>query len=398
VPAPVVSAQLVESLIVGGAETLAARVATARAAAGAGSWLYSLRRGGPLADRIQPPARLRELGLARESIRRPAAMLASVRAGRRALLDHLRHDGVEVVQTHLPEANFWGLLLALGRALPTVATVHSNDEFHYGPDDGPVRRALRRRAYRLLLQRCDAVVAVSEAVRDSLAEQLGLDARGAEAITVIPNAVDVPAPLPAAERAAVRAALGVGPDEILLLGAGRLTALKSFGDLVAVTVRLRAAGHPVRAVIAGEGEERAALEGAIATSGAPDAVQLLGLRDDLDRLYQAADLFVLTSRWEGLPLVALEAMAAGCPFVGYRIAGTADLVTDGRDGVLAPVADTAALADAIAALIADPSRCRALAAAGGDLVRSRYDFREAVARLDALYARIRRRGSGPAGD
>ncbi|MBD3221234.1 glycosyltransferase [bacterium] len=390
--APVV-AQLVERLRVGGAENLAVRLANGRAADGAPTHLYALQPGGALAARVAPAVALRDLDVRRASIRRPHAFLASVVAGRRTLCRCLDRDGVQILQAHLPEANFWSLL-ATGHGRPhVIATVHNNDEFHYGEDDGPLRRRLRRAAYRLILERCAAVVTVSARVRDSLVAELDLPSRLAGRLVVVPNGVTVPAPDPAG-RDRVRAELGVPDDTVLLLGAGRLTEQKNFAALVDLAAALRADGRAVRTVIAGEGEQRPPLEARIADLGLDREVRLLGVRDDLDALFEAADLFVLSSRWEGLPLVLLEAMAAGCPVAGFAIDGTREVVEDGRHGLLAPLDDVATLAARIAGVLDDPGRLRAMGTAAREHVQAHHDFADVLARLEELYAEILARPRG----
>lgn len=384
--APVV-VQLLEKLVVGGAENLAVRVAGARAATGLPSLVYALQAGGALGERLSADVVLRELEIGRSSVRWPPAFAASVWRGRRALLHQLAADRVDVVQTHLPEANFWGLLLARSGRVGVVATVHNNLEFHYGDDDGALRRALRRRAYRAVIDRCDAVVTVSAAVRDSLAAALRLPDAAADRLVVVPNGVVVPH-RQEGTREAVRRDLGVSADEPLLLGAGRLTVQKNFADLIALAAGLRDRGVAATTVIAGEGEDRPALEARIDELGLADRVHLLGVRDDLDRLLQAADLFVLSSRWEGLPLVLLEAMAARCPVAGYAIAGTRDVIDDGRHGVLAPVGDVPRLTGLVADLLADPARRERMGREARSLVREHHDLDQVVARLNGLYADI----------
>jgi glycosyltransferase involved in cell wall biosynthesis len=387
VPTAPVVAQLVERLRVGGAENLAVRLANGRAAGDAPTHLYALQPGGALAPRVAPEVVLRDLDVRRASIRRPPAFLASVVAGRRTLRRRLDRDGVQILQAHLPEANFWSLLTTGQRRPRVIATVHNNDEFHYGEDDGPLRRRLRRAAYRLIVERCAAVVTVSERVRDSLVGELDLPPRLAGRLVVVPNGVTVPG-LDPTVRAHVRAELGIPDGSTLLLGAGRLTEQKNFAALVDLAAALRAGGRPVRTVIAGEGEQRSMLEERIADLGLDPEVRLLGVRDDLERLFQAADVFVLSSRWEGLPLVLLEAMAAGCPVAGFAIDGTREVVEDGRHGLLAPMDDVSTLAGRIAAVLDEPDRLAAMGAAARAHVQAHHDFADVLARLEALYAEI----------
>ncbi len=379
-------AHLVEQLVVGGAETLAVRLANARAAVPQPTRLYTLKSGGALAARVADGVPLTDLDLDRGSVRRPWSFLTGAMGGRRALADRASADRIDVLQTHLPEANFWGLMLSWNAPCALVATVHSNDEFHYGEGDGVGRRALRRRAYRSICGRCDAVVAVSDRVRDSLIRELDLDDRLAARIAVVPNGVTVPDTASDQEIDDLRRALDLQPDHRILLGAGRLTALKNFGDLIEATARLTEAGVKVTCLIAGEGEDHEALSADIARRGLDGRVRLLGARRDLDRLHQLSDVFVLCSRWEGLPLVLLEAMAAGRPVVGYRIDGTADVVTHDREGLLVPAYDVSELTSAIGGLLADAAQRQRLGTAGRQLVTARYDLRRTLAGLEAVYA------------
>jgi len=379
---------LVERLTVGGAETLAVRLANARAATGKPTSLYTLQPGGGLAGRVASAVEVQSLDLVRGSVRRPWSFLAGAVGGRRALAHRLAASGVSVLQTHLPEANFWGLMLTWRRPCSVVATVHSNDEFHYGDGDSAASRDLRRRAYRLVIDRCDAVVAVSESVRESLIRELALTPRLADRIAVVANGVEIPEPLDHAARRALRQSLDIPPDEPVLLGAGRLTALKNFDHLVGTAARLRDARVAVTTLIAGEGEEHEALAAAIDQQGLTGRVRLLGVRDDLDRLHQIADVYVLSSRWEGLPLVLLEAMAAATPVVSYGIDGVVEVIEDGREGLLAPPGDEEALAQAVADLLADPERRARLGTAGRALVTDQYSLQRSVASLEEIYSAV----------
>jgi len=385
--------QLVESLVVGGAENLAVRIANGRAATGAPSLLYALHPHGPLRTRVSSAVTLRELDVWRESIRRPLGFAASLRRGRRAMLRQLRHDDVDVVQAHLPEANLWSLLITGREAPAVVATIHNNNEFYLSDRRGGLRQALRRRAYRLVLERCRAVVTVSAAVKSSLVDDLGLDDRQAAKLVVVPNGVEVPE-LQDGVRDAVRRELGLEPGEHLLLGAGRLTAQKNFIDLLEVAAALRDQGVAAQVVIAGEGEERQLLVDRITALGLQDRVRLLGVRDDLERLVQAADVFVLSSLWEGLPLVMLEAMAAACPVAAYAIEGTRDILDDGRTGLLAPKGDAPALARGLGQWLEQPENRRRVGEAGRRLVEQRYSFGGVLERLEDLYIDVARQRGG----
>ena len=384
--------QLVESTGIGGAENLAVQIANALAARGHRSWVYVLDRPGLLEKKLSPDVGLHHFHYRRDSILNPFKFTVSVSRGFRMLRRRLRADGVEVLQCHLPTPNMWGLAMAASGTCRVIATIHNNREFSYGSDKS-MRGSLRHVVYRQVVRRCDAVVAVSEQVRQSFLKELGLTAEQAPRLVAVANGVPIPPPPSPAERQAVRARQGVGEGEALLLGVGRLCEQKNFGDLVAAAAHLREAGVPFRAVVAGDGPLRGDLEADIAQGGLQDTVTLLGAVDDVTPLLQAADMLVMPSLWEGLPLALLEAMACGLPVVGYAIDGLSDVVEDGRHGLLVPKGDTAALAAACRRLVEDPELRERLGRSGRELVEQRFGFDRTIEQLLELYEG-RRPGSG----
>ena len=382
---PVRCAQLIETLQVGGAENLAVQIANALAARGLASHLIVMEDAGPLQERVAPAVALHVLEHHRVSVRNPVGFARSVQRGLGLLENLVRREGLDVVQTHLPGANFWGLALAWRRRARVVATVHNNQEFRYGDTDDPLRAWLRRRAYRAVLEKCAATVTVSEPVADSLLADLGLPPQRREKIVVVRNGVAVPEPLPDGQRQAVRARFGVPPTIPLLVAAGRHCEQKNFGTLIEAAVRLRAQGADFRLVIAGDGPLRRAHAEQVAGAQLNESVQLPGVLMDLPLILRAADVFVLPSLWEGLPLVLLEALAAGVAAVGSRIPGISDVLAEGVTGLLAAPGDPADLARRLGELIDAPAFRQRLGAAGRELVRARYDFADVIARLEQLY-------------
>ncbi len=370
----------------GGAERLAVQIANARAAAGDVSYLYVLAGPGELTPRIAPEVRVRYLEYARASIDNPLAFVVSVWRGYQLLRAHIARDGIDLLQTHLPGANFWGLLLAWRHDCVVLPTVHSTREARYKETGETFKRRLRRWAYRQLLARCEAVVAVSEEVRRSLIEFAGT--AGAGRIVVVSNGVDIPVPLDPVLLAAVRARYGLTAKDPFVLAAGRLTEPKNFPGLLDAVLLLRRRGVRLRVMIAGEGPLRAFLERRVDELGIGDQVILSGVVQDLPELMLGADLFVLPSLWEGLPLALLEAMACGLPVVATQIAGVADVVEEGVSGLLVQPGDAAELAQAMATLLADPARRAAYGAAGLEIVRRNFSFTRVDRELGALYTRL----------
>lgn len=380
-------AQMVETMGMGGAENLAVRVAGALARRGIRSHLIVLTDEGPLSERIHPEVRTHYLHYHRASIRNPLAFVLSLGIARRLLTDLVAAEGIRVIQTHLPGANFQGLQLTLAKVCPVLATVHNNQEFNYGDADNPIRAHLRKRAYGMILRRGAGMVAVSEEVRASMIETLRADRAAARKIAVVTNGVEIPPPLEAGRRETIRRDLGVGADELLVLSAGRFGEQKNFRDLIEAVGLAREREPRLRLVIAGDGELRPDLERQVHAAGLQDVVKLPGNRDDLSEVMQASDLFAMSSLWEGLPLVLLEAMAAGMPAAAYAIPGVTDLLEDGVHGALAPPGEPQELAAAIAGLLDDPGKRKACGEAARSLVEREYSFAILVDALLDLYDR-----------
>ena len=214
-----------------------------------------------------------------------------------------------------------------------------------------------------------AIVCVAEGER-----RIGLE-RGtctASRTVVIRNAV------------ADAAAASLAGDPPVVLSVGRLKEPKDFSTLAQALARLD--GVPHRALVAGDGPDRPALEEEIARLGV--ALELPGERDDVPELLAAVDVFVLSSRSEGMPISILEAMAAGLPVVASAVGGVPELVVDGETGVLVPPGDPDALAEALRRLLQDPELRRRLGAGGRERARDEFSLERFRREHLELYERL----------
>lgn len=231
------------------------------------------------------------------------------------------------------------------------------------------------------IRQADHVVAVAPHVQDlvrALVPGMPVDC--------IPNAVDVARFRPGTDPG-LRRELAAGDDEPVVLYVGGLYASKGLADLLVAFARVRSAVPRARLWIVGSGAEQDELERLAAELDVGDRVSFLGVRHDIERFYRAADLFCLPSHSEGLPLCVLEAMASGLPSVGSDVPGVAHLL-DGGCGVMAPVGDTATLADAIVDLLGSAPRRAALSRAARQRVLDGYRIETFVDRFDALLHRV----------
>ena len=220
-----------------------------------------------------------------------------------------------------------------------ISTMHNQDE----------GRQWRYFAYRLTDRLADVTttvsrVAVEEAVRRHAAR------RGN--ILLVPNGIRTEAYEPDPDlRDTTRSALALD-DSFTWLSVGRLAEAKRHSDLLAALQIVRATVPDVRLLIAGDGPLRSTLEEQIDQSALGQNVSLLGLRGDVRALMQAADSFVLSSAWEGLPMVLLEAAASALPIVTTDVGGSRDIVRDASTGFLAPAQRPERLASQMLRLMA----------------------------------------------
>jgi glycosyltransferase involved in cell wall biosynthesis len=227
----------------------------------------------------------------------------------------------------------------------------------------------------------DAVVAVSRGAAEQVPSPL-LRMRS----EVIPNGVQPT--LPARDRAAVRADLGLEPDQVAVAMVARIDGKKGHDTLVRALAR-PPKGARIVALVAGEGDAAPAIRELAAELGlGPERLRMLGLRRDVPDLLHASDIFVLPSLYEGLPLSILEAMSQGLPVVATPVGGIPEVVTQGREGILVPKEDPAALAAAVQRLAGDADLRARLGSAGRQRALSEFSFETMLDRYDRLYRRL----------
>jgi len=234
-----------------------------------------------------------------------------------------------------------------------------------------------REDHRSGLDAVDRLIAVSGAVAESH-RAAGLGNR----LTTIANGVHPRAPT--RERAVLRREWDLSRGPVLLM-AGRFAAQKDHALMLAAMPRILAAHPAATLLLAGDGPLLWDVAAGIARAGLAGSVRLMGRRSDLPDLMAAADLLVLPSRFEGLPLVALEAMAAGLPVVATDAPGNAEMLEHGRTGWLAPAGDAAAFADGVIAALADAERLADVASAATERQRDLYAAGRMIAETAAVY-------------
>lgn len=290
--------------------------------------------------------------------RRSASGVVTATVGARSALRRFRPD---VVVAHNVSATAVARLAACVLRRPRVVTVfHGVAEAEYG------------KAARLLSLMSDRLVAVAGTTADRLR------AAGAREVLVIPNGVT---PVePEGDGGTARAALGLPADAPVALCLARLEPQKRHDVLLDAWARV---GGGAVLLLAGDGSLRAELERRRAALGLADRVRFLGDRTDVAALLAAADLTVLASDWEGMPIAVLESLAACRPVVATDVDGLREVLGHGG-GALVPRRDPAALAAALGALLFDEGARSAAAAAGLAHVRAEHDPHTLMKRYDQL--------------
>jgi glycosyltransferase involved in cell wall biosynthesis len=325
----------------------------------------------------QQPTELREecarRGLPVEVLRErwrfdPAAMFRALQVA--------RSFSANLVETNGYKADVAGLLLQRRLGLPWVAVSHGVT------DEGPKVR-MYWLADRALIRRADRIVAVSEARRRMLLAEGCPPSR----LVTIHNAVVVPPP-PGEASGTVRKMLGLETAGPTVAVVGRLSPEKGQEYFLEAMVDVARAVPGVTGLIVGEGQEEPRLRARTDVLGLSGVVRFIGYRRDMDSVYPAVDVIVLPSLSEGLPMVALEAMARRIPVVATRVGGVPEAVEDGESGFLVPRANPRALADTIVKLLLDPMRRRLMGTAGRERVERRFSIVARTEQMLSLYADV----------
>jgi glycosyltransferase involved in cell wall biosynthesis len=285
-----------------------------------------------------------------------------------------REHRVSIWHGHDYKSNLLGLLLRRRWPMRLVTTVH-----------GWVKHTQRTPLYYMLdrwsLRRYERVLCVSQDILQQCRD-LGV---ADEKSLLIENAIDTDE---FRRRMAVDDAkqrLSWPAGRLLVGAAGRLSEEKGFDILLRSIHNLVNQGLDVGLIIAGDGQERAALGRLAGELRLQDRVRFVGFQNDLRRYYEAMDLYALSSHREGLPNVLLEAMALETPVVATRVAGIPRLIADGESGLLVDAGNEAALTAAISRALLDRNLRDRLAVAGRRTIEERYSFAARMKKVTAVY-------------
>lgn len=264
------------------------------------------------------------------------------------LCRYLRRERIQVVNTHSGIDSWIGAFAGKLAGVPLlIRTRHLN-------------LPLRRNRFNFVHFMADRIVTCGESMRHMLVSQCGFPPAQ---LASIPTGVDFSRFHPTKDRSQVRAEIGVGDDDYLILMVGVIRGVKR--HTVALEAFRRLAARPgITLALAGDGPMRPDMEQLAQSLGIADRVRFLGQREDIPDLITAADLLLLTSRSEGVPQAVTQALGLGTPVVSTDVGGVPELIRHEQTGLLVPAEDPPAVAEAISRLAGDPTLSRQLAAQG----------------------------------
>jgi len=321
---------LIQNLGIGGAEILLLHYLKAFGTDEYEHFVYSIGAEGPMKQKIESLGVHLTIGRVRSSIRQPIRFSMDLMMIVKDLLAFIKRHRIQMIQSHLGQANQLGVLIGRLAKIPIFTTVHNTNAFHYTTRESGIRLWLNKTVDKIIYRMAHTVVAVSQEVKDITQASLGLTNTK---ILVVKNGIildkDDIKPVD------IERETGVHRDTFILVGVGSLTYQKAFEVLIKASALLLENGFSDFIVlIIGEGRERGRLEKLIQNLDLGNHVKLMGLKRNVVGFLKSADIFVMPSRFEGLSIAMIEAMAYGLPIVASDAPGLRTYIKDHQNGLL----------------------------------------------------------------
>jgi glycosyltransferase involved in cell wall biosynthesis len=374
--------QLVNGFVLGGAERVVTMLAMHADRSRFEIIPCAVKRSGPLEEDLRTnQINYRVLGIKRRSIWSGPFFLADLKQLLEALTETCKGLSIDIIHAHLTENALLAVLAARRIGVPRVcATVHN---VIFSPTKGKYNPLgwLRRTAIERLFSQTDRIIAVSDEVAHAVRRSARVPK---DHIVTIPNGVEPNEFRYDGNRWSLRRALGFPSERLIAITVGRLSRQKGYAHLLEALALMPVASRPLMLIV-GDGPDRPELELRVSALGLEQDIQFLGHRRDVPALLAAADVFVLSSLWEGLPLALLEAMAAGLPAVVTAVGGNPEVVEDGTSGLLVPPGDEQAFSTALSHLLEDSSRRERMGRAASQRFDQCFSLRRFVEAHEILY-------------
>lgn len=290
----------------------------------------------------------------------------------------MKRERISIVHTHSSKAGIVGRFSAFAAGVPRIFhTVHGWSFNRY-------QNAIVRNFY-VLMERAAASVSTRLVVVSECDRSRGIDAGIGRGDNYVLIRYGIERGLFRSKDRSIREHFGIPRSAVLVGTIACFKPQKAFADLIAAARKVCAASENVFFIIAGDGSLRPSIESMIIENGLGSRVLLAGWRRDIPGFLSALDIFMLASRWEGLPVSVMEAMASGLPVVATDTGGISELVIDGKNGYLVPVGDTCAMADILLRLAGDGA-LRSEISSRSEIRGADWTARDMVIKTERLYS------------
>jgi glycosyltransferase involved in cell wall biosynthesis len=323
--------------------------------------------------------KLKEIGISVLPVRMSNTLrLSSLFTTRRLLRD----QQFDIIHTHGGTAGFWGRSAAVINGSPAVR-FHTYHGFHY-LHQANVTSKLFRLIDRYFLPATTRVICVCQS---DLEQGINAGVVSKEKGIVVYNGIEAEKYGRNVTSNELRESFHAGENDTVFISVGRLHVQKGHRDLIRAFKHAAHQYTQSRLLIVGDGELRAELEGLARSLELQEKIFFLGNRKDIPELLQAADIFVLSSLWEGQPIALLEAMATGLPVIATNVNGIPEIISDGQDGLLVDAGSVDGMATAMKRMIADVELRTQCSLNGRARIDKEFSAQHMAQRVGDLYTR-----------
>ena len=376
---------LVQGLKVGGAEVLLLHYIKALGIDNYLHYIYCFGNNGHIRKKLEDLGVPVVFGPKRKSIINPVKFSISIMFLFKDLLRFIKKQDIQIIQSHLGHANHLGVAVAMLANIPAFPTVHSTmafiDRRRYWDPRIYFYRALNNIVYRSAVK----IIAVSQEVKEIIRKEYRLSESNVVVLKngiIFENSDKIPAN--------IKFEFKLSRNCQVLIGVGSLTYQKGFEVLIRAVDELVKQGFDnLFVLIAGEGVERDHLEDLIKSLSLSTYIKLTGLRHDIIELMQASDIFVMPSRYEGLSIAMIEAMACALPIVASDAPGLSDYIIYNQNGFLFPIGDHQEMALCIYKLLQDNELKNRLAKGSRESFENEYDMSRNIKSVNILFHKFK---------
>lgn len=373
---------LVQSLGVGGAEILLIHYIRALGTVDYNHYVYCFGKPGPIKDKIEELGVPVWFGPQRGIIKNPFRFLFRLILLISDLKKFIKEKKIQIIQSHLGHANQLGVFAGKLAGVQIFPTIHNTMAFETRRGKLDLRVHLIKLVDTIVYRIADHVIAVSQEIKDILKKKFKLND---SKVSILKNGIVIENPDSGLIEDTIQDP--ADSDQLKIIGVGSLTYQKAFEILIkAVAELIQNEFKGLSVQIAGDGSERLNLENLIQQLGIGDYVKLLGIQDDVMGLLRSSDIFIMPSRYEGLSIAMIEAMACGLPIIASDAPGLRDYIEDGKNGLLFPAEDHQALSQCIIRLNKDKNLLNHLSYVARKSFEAKYDMRKNIKSLNLLVA------------